>query len=88
MFTGNVLYRLNGEAVQNINFLKTLKQTVLLQFIKKKDALDVSLCGCRKRFNGQQILLVFFENWRKSLDSRSSGVVVSMNLSREFDILN
>ena len=46
------------------------------------------LCGYRKGFNSQHALISLIETWRKSLDNKSYGGVVLMDLSKAFDTLN
>ena len=46
------------------------------------------LCGYRKGFNSQHALVSLIETWRKSLDNKSYGGVVLMDLSKAFDTLN
>ena len=46
------------------------------------------LCGYRKGFNSQYALISLIERWRKSLDNKSYGGAVLMDLSKVFDTLN
>ena len=46
------------------------------------------LCGYRKDFNAQHVLLALLEKWRIMLDKRGYGGAVLMDLSKAFDTLN
>ena len=46
------------------------------------------LCGYRKGFNSQHVLISLIERWRKSLDNKGYGGAVLMDLSKAFDTLN
>ena len=46
------------------------------------------LCGYRKVYNMQQVLLALIEKWKKNLDNKGYGDAVLMDLSKAFDTLN
>ena len=50
--------------------------------------LSIYLCGYRRGFNNQHTFLTIVENRRKSLDNKSFGDSILMNLSKVFDTLN
>ena len=46
------------------------------------------LCGYRKAFSTQQVLLSLIEKWKIVLDSKGYGGAVLMDLSKAFDAIN
>ena len=46
------------------------------------------LCGYRKVFNSQHVLVFLMERWQKSVDNKGCGSAVLMDLSKAFDTLN
>ena len=46
------------------------------------------LCGYRKAFSTQQVLLSLIEKWKIVLDSKGYGGAVPMDLSKAFDAIN
>ena len=46
------------------------------------------LCGYRKNFNTQQVLLALIERWKKALDNKGFAGAVLMDLSKAFDTIN
>ena len=46
------------------------------------------MCGYRKGFSAQQVLLSLVETWEKVLDRKGYGGAVIMDLSKVFDTIN
>ena len=46
------------------------------------------LCGYRKGYNTQQVLVSLTEKWKKILDGRDAGGAVLIDLPKLFRILN
>ena len=53
-----------------------------------KSFLTPYLCGYRKAFSTQQVLLSLIEKWKIVLDSKGYGCAVPMDLSKAFDAIN
>ena len=58
----------------------------LSQYINS--SLTPYLCGSRKGFNNQQILLSLIEKWKNVLGSKVCGGAVLRDLSKAFDTIN
>ena len=50
--------------------------------------LSLYLCGYRKGYNTQQVLVSLIEKWKTILDDKGFGGAVFMDLSKAFDTLN
>ena len=61
-------------------------QKQIYGFISK--CLSPYLCGYRKGYNTQQVLLAIIEKWKKNLDDKGRGGAVLMDLSKALDTLN
>ena len=46
------------------------------------------LCGYRKGFNSQYVVLVMIERWKMSLDEEGFAAGILMDLSKAFDTIN
>ena len=53
-----------------------------------EEYLSPYLCGYRKGFSTQQVLLSLLERWKNTLDKKGYGGAVLMDLSKAFDTLN
>ena len=53
-----------------------------------KEYLSPYLCGHRKEFGTQEVILFLLERWKNILDKKAYGGAVFMDLSKAFDRLN
>ena len=69
-----------------LKFMKKLMQRQINNYIA--NLLSPNLCGFRKGYNTQQVLVSLMEKWKKILDNKDFGGAVLMDLSKAFDTLN
>ena len=61
-------------------------QSQMNTFIDKY--LSPFMCGYRKGYNPQHVLLMLIERWKKSLDCGEYSGVIFMDLSKAFETIN
>ena len=53
-----------------------------------EDFLSPFLCGCRRGYSTQYVLLGVIEKWKHMLDNRGYAGAILMDLSKAFDTIN
>ena len=66
--------------------MKKLMQRQINNYIT--NLLSPYLCGFRRGYNTQQVLVSLIEKWKKILDNKDFGGAVLMDLSKAFDTLS
>ena len=88
--TNNPLEKTNYRPVSILSVVSKIFEKIMQKQINDFiiSFLSPYLCGHRKGFNTQHALLKLVENWRKSLDNKSFGGAILVDLSKAFDNLN
>ena len=79
-------YRPAGVLPVVSKILERIMQKQVTLFRQK--VLSPYLCGYRKGFSTQQVLISLIERWKKNLDQKAYEGAVLMDLSKVFDTLN
>ena len=87
---GEKIYQKNYRPVSILPVLSKIYERVMQQQINSfiENCLSPFMCGYRKGYNPQHVLITLIEKWKKSLDDKEYSGVVFMDLSKAFETIN
>ena len=86
---GEKIYQKNNTPVNILPVLSKIYERVMQQQINSfiENCLSPFMCGYRKGYNPQHVLITLIEKW-KSLDDKEYSGVMFMDLSKAFETIN
>ena len=87
---GEKVCQKNYRPVSILPVLSKIYERVMQQQISNyiENCLSHLICGYRKGYNPQHVILTLIEKWKKCLDSKGYSGVVLMDLSKAFETIN